>query len=303
MILYCRYSILLALAATLLGTGISCVGFDERLAFPAGALPTIRPDYSNSVIPPNIAPLNFFIADSGDGFAVKIGSIKGPNIFIEGPSPEISIPTRKWHRLLEENAGNELKFTVFIKRNNRWQSFVPITNTIAREPIDRYITYRLTYPQFYMKNRLEIRQRDLESFKEKLIISPKDGCFNCHTFYNHSTDKFLFQARFYGKNYMVLHNQGTTSLITPVLRRPGSAYASWHPNGNLIALLMDTKVSVFPFIAGRGAEEVLEYTDLGGDLGVYDIRKILFLRPGPFPGRTGCKPSPCGPPMASTSIS
>jgi hypothetical protein len=281
MILYCRYgSILLALAAALLGTGISCIGFDERSAIPAGTLPTIRPDYSNSVIPPNIAPLNFFIADSGERFAVKISSTKGPNIFLEGPSHEISIPQRKWRRLLEENAGNELKFTIFIKRNNRWQSFVPITNTIAREPIDRYITYRLTYPQFYMKNRLEIRQRDLESFKEKLIISPKDGCFNCHTFYNHSTDKFLFQARFYGKNYMVLHNQGTTSLITPVLRRPGSAYASWHPNGNLIALLMDTKVSVFPFIAGRGAEEVLEYTDLGGDLGVYDIRKNTVFTTG-----------------------
>jgi len=37
-----------------------------------------------------------------------------------------------------------------------------------------------------MKNRLEILQRDLESFDEELILSPKTGCFNCHTFYRHS---------------------------------------------------------------------------------------------------------------------
>jgi len=273
---YRRYgSILFAacLAAALVGTGISCTRFDESSALPAGMLPTIRPDYSNSVIAPNIAPLNFTIADSGERFAVKISSIKGPNITLLSSSPEIAIPTRKWHRLVEQNAGNELKFRIFIQRNKRWQSFIPITDTIAPQRIDRYITYRMTYPQFYMKNRLEIRQRDLESSKERLIISPKDGCFNCHTFYNHSTDKFLFQARFYGKNYMVLHNQGTTSLIMPCLRRPGSAYASWHPNGNLVALLMDTKVSVFPFVAGRGAEEVLEYTDLDGDLAVYNIQR------------------------------
>ena len=278
-----RYGSLTATAflAALLVTGISCTGFDERSALPAGTPPTIRPDYSNSVIPPNIAPLNFTIADSGERFAVKISSIKGPNITLLGASPEISIPPRKWHRLLEQNTGNELKFQIFVMRNKGWQSFIPITDTIAPQRIDRYITYRMTYPQFYMKDRLEIRQRDLESSKERLIISPKDGCFNCHTFYQHSTDKFLFQARFYGKNYMMLHDRGKTSLITPRLERPGSAYAAWHPNGNLVALSMDLKVSVFPFVAGKGAEEVLEYTDLDGDLGIYNLQNnTISTTPG-----------------------
>jgi hypothetical protein len=261
-----------ACLAALLGTGISCTGFDERSAVPAGTLPTIQPDYANSTIPPNIAPLNFTIGDLGEGFVVVLSSVKGPNISLVSASPEIAIPPGKWRQLLEENAGNELSFHIYIKRGGRWYSFPPITNRIAAEPIDRYLTYRITYPQFYMKNRLEIRQRDVESFKEELILTPKDGCFNCHTFYRHSTEKFLFQARFHGKNYMMLHDRGRTSLITPTLRRPGSSYASWHPNGNLVALAMDGKVSVFPFVAGRGAEEVLEYTDLDGDLGVYDIR-------------------------------
>jgi Periplasmic component of the Tol biopolymer transport system len=259
--------------AALLGTGTSCTGFDERSAVPAGIPPTIRPDYSNSVIPPNIAPLNFTITDAGERFAVVISSLKGPNISLVSASPEITIPPGRWRRLLEQNTGNELSFHIYIRRNGRWYSFSPITNKIAAERIDRYITYRKSYPQFYMKDRLEIRQRDLESFDEELILSPKQGCFNCHTFYRHSTDKFLFQARFYGKNYVLLHDQGKTSLITPVLRRPGSSYASWHPDGNLIAFATDAKVSVSMFAAGEGAEEVLEYTDLDGDIAVYNIQR------------------------------
>jgi len=73
---YRRFSSLMVAAclAALLGTGISCTGFDEHSALPAGMPPTIRPDYSNSVIPPNIAPLNFTIADSGEKYAVVISS-------------------------------------------------------------------------------------------------------------------------------------------------------------------------------------------------------------------------------------
>jgi hypothetical protein len=268
-----RSLVVAACLAAPLGTSISCTGFDEHSALPAGIPPTIRPDYSNSVIPPNIAPLNFTIADSGERFAVVISSIKGPSISLVSASPEMIIPPGQWRRLLEQNTGNELQLRIYVRRNARWYSFSRITNTIAPEPIDRYITYRKSYPQFYMKDRLEILQRDLESFEERLILSPKEGCFNCHTFYRHSTDKFLFQARFHGKNFLLLHDQGKTSLITPVLRRPGSSYASWHPNGNIIALAPDAKVSVSVFAAGKGAEEVLEYTDLDGDLAVYNIER------------------------------
>ena len=57
---YRRYGSLMVVAslAALSGANISCVGFDERSAFPAGTPPTIRPDYSGGVIPPN-ATLKF----------------------------------------------------------------------------------------------------------------------------------------------------------------------------------------------------------------------------------------------------
>jgi len=126
--------------AALLGAGISCTGFDERSALPAGVPPTIRPDYSNSVIPPNIAPLNFTITDAGERFALVISSGKGPNISLVSTSPEMAIPPGKWHRLLQQNAGNELKFQIYSRRDGRWYSYSPITNRIAPEPVDRYLT-------------------------------------------------------------------------------------------------------------------------------------------------------------------
>ena len=99
----CNPVVVAACLVALSAAGISCTGFDERSAVPTGMLPTIRPDYSNSVIPPNIAPLNFTIRDSGERFAVVIGSVKGPSISLGnlGTSlrfcaPSVSVPGCCW---------------------------------------------------------------------------------------------------------------------------------------------------------------------------------------------------------------
>ncbi|MCK4284398.1 MAG: hypothetical protein KAX44_08785, partial [Candidatus Brocadiae bacterium] len=42
--------------------------------------PHIRPDYADTVIPPNIAPLNFCVAEPGVEYHVKIHSMRGEPI-------------------------------------------------------------------------------------------------------------------------------------------------------------------------------------------------------------------------------
>ena len=37
----------------------------------------VQPDYAGSVIPPNIAPLNFIVQEDGSGYFVRIYSEKG----------------------------------------------------------------------------------------------------------------------------------------------------------------------------------------------------------------------------------
>jgi hypothetical protein len=49
----------------------------------------VQPDYAGSVIPPNIAPLNFIIQQEGAGYFVRIYSEKGNPIEIFSRKPTI----------------------------------------------------------------------------------------------------------------------------------------------------------------------------------------------------------------------
>jgi len=57
--------------------------------------PNIIPDYSNIVIPHNIAPLNFRIFEKGQTYRVKIHSNRGAAIGIVSKTGLIHIPLRK----------------------------------------------------------------------------------------------------------------------------------------------------------------------------------------------------------------
>ena len=52
----------------------------------AGRQANIDPDYSGTVIPPNIAPLNFIVKEPGTRYYVKISSKEGKKIEISGNS-------------------------------------------------------------------------------------------------------------------------------------------------------------------------------------------------------------------------
>jgi hypothetical protein len=85
-----------------------------------------------------------------------------------------------------------------------------VTNRIAPEEIDGWLTYRLLKPIFNFYKHLGIYQRNLESFDQKVILE-KDkfdqGCLNCHTPLNRKA--------------------GHLRLQHPGLRRPAS-YDSGH---------------------------------------------------------------------------
>ena len=65
--------------------------------------PRIQPDYTNTVIPPNIAPLNFMIQNDAAGYLVKIHSANGQPIEIYTRTGKVEIPIRKWRSLLDSS--------------------------------------------------------------------------------------------------------------------------------------------------------------------------------------------------------
>ncbi|MHC4228987.1 MAG: hypothetical protein ACYSW0_16285, partial [Planctomycetota bacterium] len=102
--------------------------------------PNISPDYSGLIIPYNIAPLNFRILEKGKSYHVRIHSDNGPAIEIAGKTGQIRIPLRKWRALLDANKGREIFVDVCAKNaKNEWVQFQRITNTVAKEGIDRTV--------------------------------------------------------------------------------------------------------------------------------------------------------------------
>jgi hypothetical protein len=58
--------------------------------------PSLFPFSHGTVIPPNIAPLNFVIQDQGERFFVSFSGNNGHDFAISSRTPEIAIPAGKW---------------------------------------------------------------------------------------------------------------------------------------------------------------------------------------------------------------
>ena len=257
-----------ALAALLVGGACQI----RRAAAVGTAAPTpvsrpvhIRPDYADTVIPPNIAPLNFLVEEPGTRFRVTISSRQGPAIALHRRSPRIVIPLARWHRLLRANRGQELRFEVSARgRDGRWTRFEPIVNRIAPEPVDRYLVYRSVRPLYNYFRDIGVRQRDLASYRDSVVLhggSFGDGCLNCHSFCANRPDVMSLALRGGGggaSTLVVRHGA-----VTKVDAKFG--YTAWHPSGRVAAYSIN-KVRQFFHSA---AIETRDVVDLESALAIY----------------------------------
>jgi len=241
---------------------------------PVDRVAKVRPDYFGCVIPPNIAPLNFTVDEPGSGYCVRITAPGGDPIQVVSASPGIRIPLRRWKRLLSLNGGAELHFDVYVRdRAGLWRRFKTATVTVARQPIDPYLVYRVINVLYEDYVYMNLTQRNVENFDESLVLDSElfdRGCMNCHTFYNHGTGRMVLHVRSGLKNYgygMLLIKDGTVTKIdtrTPTNRR-FAAFTSWHPSGRLIAF-SNNKIRQFFHWARTDVREGL---DLDSDISIY----------------------------------
>jgi len=227
----------------------------------------ISPDYSGSVIPPNIAPLNFLVQEEGSQYCAKIYSGQGPSKRVFSRSGKIIIPEKDWRALLDMNRSGELCFDVYVKTEDKqWNRYPTIRNTIARENIDRFLVYRKMHPTHYLiSGEVGLYQRNLENYEESLILKNKQykhgGCVNCHTFCNNRTDKTLIGIRsaVYGNCTMLIDDH--------VAQRIGAkfTYTSWHPSGRLASFSINKVLQVFH----SARDEVREAVDVDSAIAYY----------------------------------
>ncbi len=284
--------ILAGVAAALLGLLVALCGWPAGQSLSSRWTdiphpPRIRPDYTQIVLPPNIAPLNFVVEEPGTEFRVRIHGTKGGEIRIGSRRPSILIPLRPWRELLGQNRGAKIGVEVYCKsKDGHWSRYKEFEQTVAPEAIDSHLVYRLLGPVCNYFNDIRICQRDLENYEESIILRDDwigGACVNCHSFQNNRPDHFSFHVRpGPGTNQvvpgMILARDGhatrlnTKSKAAP--RAPG--YLSWHPSG-WAAFAMSKPDQVF-----RGAgSEIREVFDYESDLAVMNPSTCAsFTSPG-----------------------
>ena len=253
-------------------------------ALPVNRTPSIRPDYRDATVPPNIAPLNFVVDEPGTAYGVRIRSAHGEAIDVASETSKIIIPMSRWQRLLDTNRGETLYFDVCVRNaDGQWTRFDPISNTIAEADIDAYLFYRLMKPIYVIYVDMAICQRDVRTYEESVVLNSRsfeNGCVNCHSFTPNHPDQMILQIR-NGRNQshagMIVVRDGEVRKIDTrtLIRVPESnrgrvkksmaSYVAWHPNGRLAAYSAND-LSQFLHTVGDNRDVF----DSESDLGLYD---------------------------------
>jgi len=273
---------LLAALVAVTGCGPARPGRELDEAAQAGRAPRIYPDYSGTVIPPNIAPLNFTVQEPGTAYFARIRSESGDPIEVGGRSPDVVIPIRPWRRLLAANRGRRLYFDVWVREGNgRWTAFSPVANFIAEEDIDPYVVYRVVGPVYSRWRAIRICERNLESYRERVLLDNSKfdyGCMNCHAFASNDPQRMLLQVRSglrdYGKGMLLELDGRIIKVDTRSASVPGvSGYPAWSPDGRAVVFSADKLLQMYHSVR----PEIRDTVNLQSDVGVYLVRDARTL--------------------------
>jgi hypothetical protein len=238
--------------------------------------PSIYPDYLNVTIPYNIAPLNFKMKDPCQKIQV---TLSGEKTVIKIRSDyKILIPENKWRKLLEEQKNDSVNVTVAAMIGGKWFSYRPFSLYVSADRIDPYLSYRLIEPGYEVWHKLQICERDLESFKERVLVDNNlidGGCINCHIYANQDPSRSFFHLRNKNGGTMIQENGKFRKLNTTTDSSiSAGVYGSWHPGGRYIAFSTNVIIPEFHSIHNLR----LEVYDTISDVVILDLLKNEVIK-------------------------
>jgi Tol biopolymer transport system component len=246
----------------------------------ADRVPKIEPDYTDVTIPPNIAPMNFRIDETGGYF--KVIATSGSDRYkltIRSSDGVIRFPEKSWRKLVSNSKSNKITFEIFTSEKGKktLDKFEPFFMNVSEEPVDPYLAYRLIYPGYYNWSHIRIMQRSIESFREEAVIDNKIldmNCANCHSFNQYNPDKFMVHIRgSHGGTYFV-DNGKITKREPKIDAMPGGAtYPSWHPGGRFVAFSSNQVRQGFY----SRPEKLIEVFDLVSSMILFDLEKNQII--------------------------
>jgi len=255
----------------------SCSTYIPKEYASVKTLPGIFPDWYGVTVPSNIAPLNFKVLEEGKDYRICVKTQNGKSINLGSGSGLFKFPLKEWRTIMENSRGGICSVFVYVKKiSGEWNVYKPITISVAEEPIDPFLVYRLIDPGYRYWSEMGIYQRNVTNFKERAIFTNSatgnGTCMNCHSFCKKDPDNMLFHVR--GKlGGTVLREKGDFSKIntkTPYTMSAG-VYPSWHPNGNLIAFSVNKIRQYF----SSQPHTTIDVFDKTSDLIVYNIEKNM----------------------------
>lgn len=240
-------------------------------------MPEIYPDYIGVTIPADIAPLNFAMADDDvDAVDVEVKGSKGGSIHVNGDYADFDIDD--WHKLLAQNKGGALTYTVCAMKNGQWTGYQDFTINVSDEGLDAWgITYRRIPPSYEMYSKMGLYQRNLSNFDEEPLLEntqTPNQCINCHTANRTNPDQFVFHVR---------GNHGATVISTEaieVLKAKNDSlggsmvYPYWHPSGRYCAFSTNKTSQMFHT---NKKNKRIEVYDASSDVFVYDAKTHTIL--------------------------
>lgn len=247
-------------------------------AQPTAQQASVFPDYRDVVIPPNIAPLNFQVNNPADEIVVQIKGQRGEPLVAEAETAgKLRFDSTEWRRLLTDNRGGQLSVVIFTQHEGQWLQHPAWKWTVAAEPIDSFLTYRLIEPSYELYRQLGLYERNLTNFDEHPIYENNDTfeeennhCVNCHTPQAHgTTGRMLFHVR--------SKHGGTVFIEGKNIRRVdmkcdsvlgGSVYPAWHPRQPWVVFSSNKTGQAFRL---NNAQKV-EVVDYDSDLLFYDVQ-------------------------------
>lgn len=237
--------------------------------------PRIYPDYSGVTIPCNIAPLNFEIQDSADEYLTRVYAAKKEMVL---SGRKVQMDLADWKKMLSSNKGKSYSVDVFLKKEGQWTKYKTITNFIAPDAIDEYISYRLIEPSYMSYEQMTTNQRNLTNFEarelynnKKTTLDDKNAqCINCHSYQNYKTDNMQLHFRqFNGGTVIVCDGKPVKVNLKPQGALSAGVYPAWHPTEKLIAYSVNTTGQAFH---SKSTEKV-EVVDTKSDIVLYDLKK------------------------------
>ena len=234
--------------------------------------PEIFPDYTEVVIPPNIAPLNFALKEHR-GKCRLLLTFESHQLEVKGEKGSFKIPESKWKKFVFSAQGKSIQVVVQVETEKGWIEYAPFSIQVAQEKVDSHLVYRLIDPGYELWNKMGIYQRDVESFEQSAIIENKmteSNCVNCHSFCMQNPEHMLLHMRekysgtlLVNGDKIVKLNTKTKETISPLV------YPSWHPSGKYVAFSVNTTKQAYHL----NDKNRIEVYDEASDVVVYDVEK------------------------------